>query len=481
MSIALGELLGKISAAAVHGSVDRAVASVSADSRAVGPGALFIALRGEHADGHDFIAAAIARGAHAILAERAVTVPAGVTVIVVPDTLAALSPLAAAFYGNPSGALCMVGVTGTNGKTTTAHLIAAAIEGAGHRCAVIGTLGAKFRDAQWPLANTTPLALELHGLLAQLRDRGATHVAMEVSSHALALHRVDDIVFDAGVLTNVTRDHLDFHGTFEAYAAAKRRLFDLAPAAVLNADDPSGGAWAKTLPDCTTYAIDREASVRARALELDGRGSRFFVGDVPFAVHVPGRFNVANALAAIGAARTLGIDDRVTAAGLRSLAAVPGRMERIEGDGFSVIVDYAHTPDALTRALQSAREFTSGRVIAVFGAGGDRDRGKRPLMGRAAGELADVVVLTSDNPRSEAPAAILAEIAAGIGGAANVSVIEDRAAAIRHAVGVAARGDTVLIAGKGHEPYQIVGDRTLPFDDRAEARAALAALAGGPA
>lgn len=477
MSARLSDLFAALSNATIRGPVDGTIGAIVADSRAAAPGALFVALRGQQTDGHAFVERAVAAGAIVIVVDRPVDVPAHVTVIGVADTARAASQLASTFHGDPSLALHMVGVTGTNGKTTTTHFIARAIEAAGHRCAIIGTLGASLGTQHWPLANTTPLAIELHALLAAVRDAGASHVAMEVSSHALALHRVDDVEFDVAVLTNVTRDHLDFHGTFENYAAAKRSLFTMATERILNLEDPTGLQWSRQITGALTYAIDREAAVRARSVQIGARGSTFLVDDVAYATHLPGRFNVSNALAAIAVGRTLGIDDRIAAQGIGALENVPGRMERVDGEGFTVVVDYAHTPDALERALIAAREFTPGRLAVVFGAGGDRDRGKRPVMGKTAAELADSVVVTSDNPRSEDPDAIIAEIMSGVPAArrATVETIVDRRAAIRHAVGAAREGDTILIAGKGHEPYQIIGDRTLPFDDRDEARSAIAA------
>ena len=477
MSVRLSNLFAALANATIHGPVDGTIEAIVADSRAVQPGALFIALAGQAVDGHTFVAAAVAAGAAAIVVDRAVDVPAGVAVIRVDDTARAASRLAAAFYDEPSLYLHVVGVTGTNGKTTTTHLVARAVEAAGHRCAIIGTLGAWLGARHWPLHNTTPLAIELHGLLADVRAAGASHVAMEVSSHALALQRVADVDFDVAVLTNLTRDHLDFHGTFEAYAAAKRRLFQSATERILNLDDPTGLAWSRQSAGAVTYAIDRDAEVRARHVALRGEGSSFSVDDVTFTVGLPGRFNVSNALAAIAVARALGIDDRVSAQGIAALENVPGRMERVAGEGYTIVVDYAHTPDALERALAAAREFTPGRLLVVFGAGGDRDRGKRPIMGKVASELGDTVIVTSDNPRSESAQAIIQEILAGVvpGGPAKVEAIVDRREAIRAAVSMAREGDTILIAGKGHEPYQIVGDRRLPFDDREEARAAVAA------
>lgn len=454
------------------------VGCVVADSRDVTPGALFVAVRGEHVDGHDFVSDAVRRGAGAVVVEANsnVRIPAGVVALRVDDTRRALSAVAAEFYGDPSFALDVVGVTGTNGKTTTTRMIEAVFDAAGVPCGTIGTVGARFGSHEWSVAHTTPLPSELHALLAGMRDAGARAVAVEVSSHALALDRVEDVRFRCGVLTNVTRDHLDFHGTQEAYAAAKRRLFDMAEAAVLNADDAYGAQWATELrgrAPVKTYAIEAPADVVATDVVLGRDGSRFSVGGIPVRLGVPARFNVANALAAVATARLHGIDDSASARGLEAFGGVAGRMERIAGSGIEVVVDYAHTPDALEQALRGLRECSPQALAVVFGCGGDRDRGKRAEMGRVAATLADRIYVTNDNPRTEEPRAIATEIEVGIG--LHDHVVElDRRTAIERAVADARSGDVVLVAGKGHEKYQIVGDRVLPFDDAAAAREALA-------
>ncbi|MDE2482586.1 MAG: UDP-N-acetylmuramoyl-L-alanyl-D-glutamate--2,6-diaminopimelate ligase [bacterium] len=479
--VALSTLIGRLPASTqVSGARDRIVNALEIDSRRVRPGAIFVAIHGEKSDGHEFLQAAIAAGAIAVVVEaaRGLALHGDVTVLHVPDTRRALSALAAAFYGDPSRALDVIGVTGTNGKTTTTRMIAAICNAALRPCGVIGTVGAEFGERRWPLANTTPLPNELHALLAEMRDAGARAVAMEVSSHALALDRVEDVHFAAAALTNVTRDHLDFHGTIEAYAAAKRRLFTMSDALVLNVDDPHGAQWARELAGrvrtVVTYGDAADAQLRASAIVATPQGSDFAVDGTAVHVNLPGRFNVANALAAIGVARTLGIDDATSARGLAALTRVSGRMEHVGAADVDVVVDYAHTPDALEQALRALRATTAKRLVVVFGCGGDRDRGKRPEMGRIAAQFADAIYVTSDNPRSEAPLAIIGEIEAGIG--AHAHVIEpDRRAAIERAVREAHAGDVVLVAGKGHENYQIVGERTLPFDDVAVARDALAA------
>ena len=466
----LDSLLGVLREPRIVGTLPRAVASIAVDSRIAQPDALFVALRGERSDGHEFAATAALRGASALVVERELDI--AMPQIVVDDTRVAISHLASAFYDHPSRTLTVAGVTGTNGKTTTTHLVQAIFAAANVACAVIGTLGGSFRDRRWSLENTTPLALDLHRILAEMRDAGAVAVAMEVSSHALALGRVDDVAFDVAALTNVTRDHLDFHETLANYVAAKQRLFDLAPQCVLNLDDETGRAFAVSRPGATTYAIDRAADLRATNVALAGDGSTFDAGGMHVHLAVPGRFNIANALAAIGIARAAGIADAAIVAGLAAVRAVPGRMERIAAFGIDAIVDYAHTPDALANVVQAARATTRGHVIVVFGCGGDRDPGKRAEMGRIAAGAADRVIVTSDNPRGEDPLAI----ARAVAGDTNADVILDRRAAIRRAIGEARAGDTVIVAGKGHETYQIIGAERLPFDDRDEVRDAFRRL-----
>ncbi|HTX57898.1 MAG TPA: UDP-N-acetylmuramoyl-L-alanyl-D-glutamate--2,6-diaminopimelate ligase, partial [Candidatus Acidoferrales bacterium] len=468
----IAQLIGRLPASTqVLGDRKLDVTSIAIDSRRVTPGALFVAVPGEHSDGHHFIADAVTNGAVAIVVEeaRALDVPGGVTAIAVPDTRRALSVLAAVFYGDPSRTVDVLGVTGTNGKTTTTRMIASILETSGRPCGVIGTVGAHFRDRDWTLENTTPLPPELHSLLAQMHELGAWAVAMEVSSHALALDRVADVHFKVAALTNITRDHLDFHQTLEAYAAAKHKLFAMAQAAVLNLDDEHGARWYaevhRRMP-ALNYSLRGDADMVATAIEPSASGSTFSVDGVAMNVHLPGLFNVQNALAAIGVARTLGLDLETCARGLDALATVPGRMQYVSGGDINVVVDYSHTPDSLENALLALRETTAHALAVVFGCGGDRDRGKRPEMGRVAAQYADRIYVTSDNPRSESPEAIVAEIEAGIGAHPHVAEIDRRAAIVR-AIDEAAPGDVVLIAGKGHETYQIIGDQTLPFDDAA--------------
>jgi UDP-N-acetylmuramoyl-L-alanyl-D-glutamate--2,6-diaminopimelate ligase len=444
------------------------VEGITMDSRAVHPGDVFCAVRGAVADGHDHAAAAVAAGAVALLVERVVDL--AVPQVVVDDSRAATGPLAAAVWEHPARALRTVGVTGTNGKTTTTHLLAAVFEHAGLPAGVIGTLSG---------AHTTPEAPELHRRLAGMVADGRRAVAMEVSSHALALHRVDGLRFDVAVFTNLGRDHLDFHGTVERYFAAKARLFepDLAVRAVVCVDDPHGRLLADVSEvPVTTYSVDDAGSlvVGPTSSTFRWRGHE---------VHLPlgGRFNVANALAAAETSRLLGLPDETVAAGLSSAPQVPGRFEAIvAGQAFAVVVDYAHTPDSLAEVLQTARHAAGdGRVLVVFGCGGDRDHTKRPAMGATAARLADVAVVTSDNPRSEDPAAIIAAVLSGVAPSphAHVVVEPDRRAAIGTAFEMAAPGDVVVLAGKGHETTQTIGAEVRPFDDRVVARELLEALA----
>ncbi len=478
MSVELKSLLDRLPASTqVIGDRDVAVTKLEIDSRKVEPGSLFVAISGEHVDGHDFIPAALAKGATAIVAQNGRRINAsGATVVYVPDSRRALSSIAAAFYGNPSRALDVIGVTGTNGKTTTTHMIAAILNAANRTCGIIGTVGAELGRFRWELSNTTPLPPELHELLAAMRERGAQAVAMEVSSHALALDRVEDIHFRVGALTNITRDHLDFHETLEAYAAAKRRLFSMCDAAVINIDDEHGVRWAdevrRKIPTLT-YSLKGNADLVATDIEVDSKESRFKVDGKLITLLVPGRFNISNALAAIGVARQLDIPFEAIERALWTIASVPGRMEYVGDNIIHAIVDYAHTPDALYQALWALREATNG-VSLVFGCGGDRDKGKRPEMGRIAAEHARRIYLTSDNPRSEDPMAIIEDIERGIGDHPYV-VEPDRKHAIERAIEEASPGEIVLIAGKGHEKYQIVGNQTLPFDDAEIARSAIRA------
>ncbi len=449
------------------------IGGLAYDNRAVEPGTLFFCVPGFTRDGHDFASDAVARGAAALVVAR--PVDAGVPEVQVEDVRAAMATAAARFYGDPTASLPVVGVTGTNGKTTTAFLVRALLEAAGRQCGLLGTVTSVVAGEERPTVRTTPEAIDLQRTFREMLDGGDGACAMEISSHALELRRAEGVRVAAAVFTNLTQDHLDFHPTMEEYFLAKRRLFasPLTQARVVNVDDPYGRRLAEEFPDAVTFGIFGAADYRAVDVETGFAGTdcRFETPDGAFGVHVPlpGRFNVANALGAWAAVRVLGVE--LTA--LPQSARVPGRFEPVdEGQPFAVLVDYAHTPDSLENVLRAARELASGRVIAVFGAGGDRDRGKRPLMGEIGARLADVALVTSDNPRSEEPEAIIAEILAGAGREVEHDV--DRRRSIHRAVALAEPGDVVVIAGKGHEQGQeFEGGRKEPFDDVAVAREAL--------
>ena len=461
----LDQLLGGVEVLDVRGDPNSTdVAAITHDSRAVVPGSLFCCVPGAHVDGHEFAADAVAAGAVALLDERVVALE--VTQVVVPEARAAMAPVAAAFFGHPSRDLQVVGVTGTNGKTTTVHLLGAIFEAAGKRAGAIGTLTGE---------RTTPEAPELQAQLASFRREGATAVAMEVSSHALALHRADAVWFSVAVFTNLSQDHLDFHETMEEYFAAKVRLFDPARAAVgvVNVDDPHGRLLFESAPvPMVPYSLADAQDLRVGPTMST---FRWRGGDVRLGLG--GRVNVANALAAATAAHELGIGSLDVARGLSSAGPVPGRYEAIDaGQPFAVLVDYAHTPDGLEQVLRSVRETVRGRVLVVFGAGGDRDREKRPAMGEVATRLADEAVLTSDNPRSEDPASIIDAVRGGAHTAGLLHIEPDRRTAISYAMSRAVGGDVVVIAGKGHETTQQFADKAVPFDDRAVARDELARM-----
>jgi UDP-N-acetylmuramoyl-L-alanyl-D-glutamate--2,6-diaminopimelate ligase len=474
--------------------LDRKPSAIAYDSRHVKPGAIFVALRGVHADGARFVPQAIADGAAAVVAESAP--PAGIAVpwVKVPNARAALAELAAEFYGRPSEELAVVGITGTNGKTTTSYLLAAIFEAAGVACGRIGTIGYLIGGREQHASRTTPEAPELQHMLREMAGAGMGACVMEVSSHALALRRVDQLRFAAGVFTNLTRDHLDFHGDMESYFGAKRRLFELLPdgaVGVINVDDRRGADLVAASRRPVTYAIDAAADVRPGPLSFSLDGLSFEARTPRGTVHVRsplvGRPNAYNILAAVGAAMALDLPFSAIEAGIKGLAHVPGRFQVVSNpaDDVRVIVDYAHTDDALKNLLETARPMAMGRVVTVFGAGGDRDRTKRPLMGAVAARLSDLVIVTSDNPRTEDPERIIDEVRRGIimpaerlapkgqKGTPSLAIV-DRAEAIEKAIKDARAGDLILLAGKGHEKYQVIGDREIPFDDVDVARAALA-------
>jgi UDP-N-acetylmuramoyl-L-alanyl-D-glutamate--2,6-diaminopimelate ligase len=464
------------------------VTGLAYDSRTVEPGFLFFCVPGLQADGHAFAAAALERGAAALVVER--ELPLEAPQLLVADARAAMAPAADAFYGQPTRELAVAGVTGTNGKTTTAFLLFALLAAAGRRPGLLGTVESRIGGERRAVERTTPEAIDLQASFREMLDAGDRSCAMEASSHAAALHRLDCVRFAALVFTNLTQDHLDFHGTMEAYFDAKRHLFvtpspegELPPAAIC-VDDPYGRRLAQERralgAPALTFGLAEEAEIRAEELELSAAGARLRAAGIALRTRLRGRFNVVNVLGAVAAGRLLGLPDEAIARGVTHLAGVPGRFQAVdEGQPFTVLVDYAHTPDALANVLAAAREITRGRLVCVFGCGGDRDRAKRPLMGETAAALADRVVVTSDNPRSEDPLAIIDEILAGTGRGPGVEVELDRREAIRLAIGEAREGDTVLIAGKGHEQGQTFADRTVPFSDLEEASDALRRLAAG--
>lgn len=475
----------------VRGAGEVAVARVTHDSRQAGPGDLFACLVGAAFDGHAYIGDALARGAVAVVANESARdrVPLHVPALLVPDTRRALPHVAAVLSGYPSRALKLVGVTGTNGKTTTIHLIGSILRAAGYRTGLIGTLGAELMGERLPSEHTTPEADQLQSLLADMRARGAQAVVMEVSSHAASQRRTDACEFDAAAFTNLTQDHLDYHQSLDAYFAAKARLFTDYPSAsdkpfsaAVNVDDPRGQILARTARGTVvTFGTREGADLRALEVRVEPTSTRFRLmwpeGPFEVALRIGGAFQVYNALAAAAVARGLGLGSACVREGLEALEAVAGRFESVPtGRGFHVVVDYAHTPDGLENLLAAARRLKPRRVLLVFGCGGDRDLAKRPMMGRIAAARADLAIVTSDNPRTEDPSVIIEEIRAGMdGGAAEIVVEPDRRAAIALALGRAAEGDLVVVAGKGHETCQIVGGRTLPFDDRLVARELLGA------
>lgn len=481
------------------------ITALTFDSREVEPGTLFVALRGANVDGHRFVDAAASAGAAAVLVERdRLPVDIECPVLVADDTRQTLGLVGAAFFDHPSSELSIVGITGTNGKTTTSWMLESLFVAAGQKSGLIGTIGYRWGGHEEPAVNTTPESLVVQRLLARMRDAGVGRVAMEVSSHGLQTHRLRGTEFDAAIFTNLTQDHLDFHGSMDAYRQAKARLFDellpesaragKTPKAIINLDDEHGAWFAERARardvETVTFGLHSDAQWQAKQVEQSLDGSRFAVcgPDEEFSVACPllGDFNVSNALAASVAARLVGLSAEQIRAGFDALEHVPGRMQRVEHDGRpTVFVDYAHTPDALERALATVRPLCQGRTIVVFGCGGDRDRDKRAPMGSKAVGGADVVVVTSDNPRTEAPEAIIDQILDGVSGMPRIEadalvraprgvwVEADRAEAIRAAVSAAGDEDVVLVAGKGHEAYQEIGRERIAFDDVEQVRAAV--------
>jgi len=489
----LAELLADVETLSVTGQTDIDVQAVAYDSRKVTPGAIFFALRGENLNGLDYVPDAVQRGAIAVVseAERPLSVGLGTAwVTLAPGSeRRGLARAAANFYGHPADALKIIGVTGTNGKTTTTFLVDSILREAGFTDGLIGTTGYRTPAGEQPALNTTPESLDLQRMFAEIRDAGGTHAVLEASSHALAMERLTGCHFAVAIFTNLTRDHLDYHKTFEDYFAAKRRLFEgtgagAPDAAVINTDDPYGTRLKGLAKQTLTYGLKNGADLTAKKFDLHGRGLEFTAqtpaGPIEVRSALVGKINAYNILAAIGAGLALGISTRKIEEGIARLELVPGRFQRVdEGQPFLVIVDYAHTDDALRNLITTAREIrdaagAQGRIITVFGAGGERDRTKRPLMGEAAGSLSDLVVLTSDNPRGEDPLRIINDVVVGLQKAnANYRIEPDREKALGIALDDAREGDIVLLAGKGHETYQVLRDGAVAFDDREVARGIL--------
>ena len=486
------------------GGLSGSVSDICYDSRRCGENSLFVAIPGLLVDGYDYIPEAIKRGARVIVHEKAFNPAPGITAVQVSDSRRTLGFLGRNFYGDPSSRLCLVGVIGTNGKTTVTYLLESIFTAAGRSTGVLGTVNYRFNGKTRSSPHTTPESLEMHKILREMVDDGVSHVVAEVSSHSVDLRRIDACDFDLGIFTNLTQDHLDYHKTMDNYFEAKKRFFqEVLPAGkknpgyrmVVNGDDPWGRRLLQevSLP-VLSFGIDHPCDVTARdvVLSLSGIRARVETAQSDFAILSPlvGRFNLYNILAAVAAAMALRIPVEAVQKGIAELKQVPGRLEKISGPGEpEVFVDYAHTDDALRRVLQNLSGFKQGRLLTLFGCGGDRDRGKRPLMGRAAAELSDLVILTSDNPRTEEPLEIIRQIESGIPAQTmkkvppetfagmqrgkHYSVIPDRAAAIEKIIDSAGPSDMVLIAGKGHEDYQILGNKRISFDDRVFARSVL--------
>lgn len=486
----IGELAALVKGAEVIGSRDASITGIEHDSRKVGKGGLFVCIPGIHVDGHDFIPQVAGQGAAAILTTRDIEPPEGMAVLKVPELNEALDAIVPFFHDYPAQSMRVIGITGTNGKTTTSYITRAILRNAGFKVGLIGTIQIMVEEETLPIHNTTPDVVELQNLLAMMRDKGMDYVVMEVSSHALDQNRVAGIEFDTAVFTNLTQDHLDYHKTLENYKLAKAKLFGLlskggkkqGKTAVVNIDDGAGETMLAHA-ECRhlTYAIHRAADLRAEDISVLPGGARFRLsgdfGSMDLQLHITGIFNVYNVMSAVGAALAEGISPDVIQKALQDFVSVPGRFELVnEGQDFSVIVDYAHTPDGVENVLRTARQIARRHIITVFGCGGDRDRTKRPIMGRMAAELSDTVIATSDNPRTEDPEFILGQVEEGVKeaiGGKHHECIVDRRTAIFRAVELAQKDDIVVILGKGHEDYQILKDRTIHFDDREVAREAI--------
>jgi UDP-N-acetylmuramoyl-L-alanyl-D-glutamate--2,6-diaminopimelate ligase len=478
----LNELLEAIETVEICGETGCEVTGIVYDSRRALPGSLFVALHGEKADGAAYIEDAVQRGAVAIISQTPCASGGSFPCVQVADARLALAKLSAVFYGHPSAQLCTVGITGTNGKTTVSFMLREIFKAAGRRPGLLGTVRYEIGDRVIPASRTTPEAPDLQAMFAQMDRAGCDSAIMEVSSHALAQHRVDGILYDAAIFTNLTQDHLDYHGTLEEYFNVKARLFNqVRRFAVINGDDPWGKrllSEKKFLAGRVSYGFGEGAEVRGLNPVTDTKGSRMLVkspwGDAEIGLQLIGRFNLYNALAAFAAAAALGIPVVIIAKALAEMQCVPGRLEAVPNSkNKRVFVDYAHTDDALLNVLETLREITPGRLVAVFGCGGNRDKGKRPLMGKVAARLADYSIITNDNPRNEVPEKIAADIAAGFDSDRKYEIVLDRKAAIARGLELTGKKDVLLVAGKGHEAYQEFNGTIFPFDDREAVREAL--------
>ncbi len=474
------KLLCNIEYELLKGSIDTEIQKIEYDSRKVLKGDAFVCITGFKTDGHKYALNAIKDGASVIFCERDIEgIDNDVTVIKFENTRKALAHIAAEFYGRPSGRMNVIGVTGTNGKTTTTFLIKSVLDKIGHKTGIIGTIENRIGDKVIPTERTTPESLELQELFKKMADENCNDVVMEVSSHALDLHRVDDIKYNIGIFTNLTQDHLDYHITMENYKIAKSLLFERALNSVINIDDEAGEFMvSKSKGKVITFAIDKDADLKAENIHISADGVKFKLEyngkEYPVSLNTPGKFSIYNALGAIGACIIMGIDMNTIIEGLAENKGVSGRFQTVKSKrGFNAIVDYAHTPDGLENILKTAKEFAKGKIITVFGCGGDRDRTKRPIMGEIAGIYSDYCIITSDNPRTENPAQILDDVEPGTKkSGCEYTKIVDRREAINYAVSIAKENDLVVIAGKGHENYQIFADKTIHFDDVEEVRKA---------
>lgn len=491
MPKSIKSLIGKLDNVKVTNNMDVNITSVEYDSRKVKNGSLFFCVKGATVDGHDFVPNALANGAAAIVAERNVDVPDNIVKIIVDDMHAAMEKIVPYFYDYPSRKMRMIGVTGTNGKTTITYIIRSILRKAGYKTGLIGTIKIMIEDEVLPIHNTTPDIVDLQQILFQMAQAGMDYVVMEVSSHALALHRVAGCEYDTAVFTNLTRDHLDFHKTFENYALAKAKLFSSLTApgnvknnktAVINIDDPTADVMQQhTKCPVFTYAVKKDADIKAENIDIHMNGASFHITgrlcQMDLSLNITGLFNVYNVMGAVGAALAEKIKPELIKQALAEFHSVPGRFELIRaGQDFCVIVDYAHTPDGLENVLNTAKQIAKRRIITVFGCGGDRDRTKRPIMGRIAAEKSDIVIATSDNPRTENPEFILGEVEQGVLPALHGNFhekITDRKKAIYRAIELAKKDDIVIIAGKGHENYQILNTGIIHFDDREVAVSAI--------